>query len=168
MAISTKLRAERRSVARFDCHANKSLFSKQFFFLSRYFLKRVVDWKPKKYYMLELKSFTFMFSCKRNFSWHVVLLNCFEFPSRSSLNPPVHCKPGMHNIRPAGQMRPAEAFYLARKVQNFVHLTCLLEKTPLNGLKNIDFLPLDMANNFFLARLRFDLGTSAVNLRPVI
>ncbi len=37
-------------------------------------------------------------------------------------------RPGMHNIRPAGQMWPAEAFNLARKVLNFNYLACSFPK----------------------------------------
>jgi hypothetical protein len=33
-------------------------------------------------------------------------------------------KAGMHIIRPAGQMWPAEAFNLTREAQNFVYLAC--------------------------------------------
>ena len=48
---------------------------------------------------------------------------------------------GVHNIRPAGQMWPAKAFYLARKAQNFIYSDYLLEKKPQNGYKNIDSGP---------------------------
>jgi hypothetical protein len=34
----------------------------------------------------------------------------------------------VHNIRPAGQMWPAEAFYLARKDHNLAYLACLFHK----------------------------------------
>jgi hypothetical protein len=39
----------------------------------------------------------------------------------------------MHNIRPAGQMLPAEAFNLARNTTNFVYLACFFD---MNVLKH--------------------------------
>jgi len=51
-------------------------------------------------------------------------------------------KPGMHNIRPAGQMWPAEAFNLARELPNFVYFASFFGKQhPLNLLKHINFGP---------------------------
>ena len=66
----------------------------------------------------------------------------------------------MHNIRPPGQMWPAEAFYLARKVQNFIRSACLLDKNTLwIGIK-YRFWPLyPICPPIFLARLRFVLWT---------
>ncbi len=45
--------------------------------------------------------------------------------------------PGMHKIRPAGQMWPAEAFYLAHKVLKFDYLACLFPKNILYKCKNM-------------------------------
>ena len=45
---------------------------------------------------------------------------------------------------PKGQTCPAEAFYLARKDQNFIHSACLLEKTPFEWVQKYRILPLDM------------------------
>ena len=55
---------------------------------------------------------------------------------------------GIHNIRPAGQMWPGEAFNLARKAWNFMHSSCLFDK----WVKNISILALWYARNLFLAR----------------
>ncbi len=43
---------------------------------------------------------------------------------------------GMHNIWPAGQMWPAEAFNLAREAQNFVYLACFFHEKILYMYKN--------------------------------
>ena len=51
----------------------------------------------------------------------------------------------MHNIR------PAEAFDLARKAQNVLHLPCLLKKTPIEWVKKYTFWPFD-ETKIFLAR----------------
>ncbi len=56
-------------------------------------------------------------------------------------------KAGMHNIRPAGQMWPAKAFYLARNPQN---LACFFHKTSFMGKIHVHFCPWE----FFLARLQ--------------
>ncbi len=37
-------------------------------------------------------------------------------------------RPDMHNIRPAGQMWPAEAFYLARKAQDFAFVAFIFPR----------------------------------------
>ena len=60
--------------------------------------------------------------------------------------------PGVHNIRPAGQMWPAEAFHLDRKARNFLYLPFLLKKTPFEWVKTYTFWPLDEAKKKFLAR----------------
>ena len=70
----------------------------------------------------------------------------------------------MHKIRSAGPMWPAEAFYLARKVQNFFHSAGFLEKTPSEWVKVFQFWPLDLAKNKNLACLRFELCTPDLTL----
>jgi hypothetical protein len=40
----------------------------------------------------------------------------------------VHLKPGMHNIRPAGQIWPAKASNQAREAQNLVYSACFFHK----------------------------------------
>ncbi len=51
-------------------------------------------------------------------------------------------KPGMHNIRSAGQMWPAKAFHLARKANNFAYLACLFPKKQLlKVLKHVIYDP---------------------------
>ena len=67
----------------------------------------------------------------------------------------------MHNIRPTGQMWPAEAFNLARRVKKFIHLACLLEKTPSKWVRTNQFRPLVIPPRppppqFFLAHLSFE------------
>ena len=52
-------------------------------------------------------------------------------------------RPGVHNIR------PAEAFYLARKAQNFTFQLVCLKKHPLNGYKNINSGPWICSQIFF-------------------
>ncbi len=48
----------------------------------------------------------------------------------------MHClKAGMHNIR------PAEAFCLARKAHNFAYLACLFNKTSFEKAKHVSFGP---------------------------
>ena len=59
-------------------------------------------------------------------------------------------------------MCPAEAFYLARKAQNFIHSACLLEKHPLGS--NVSILALGHAD---LARLRSELCTPALKQRKM-
>ena len=58
---------------------------------------------------------------------------------------------GMHNIRPRGQMWPAEAFNLARETPNFVYFVSLI-KTPIECVKTYQLWPFDMEKNPFLAR----------------
>ena len=64
----------------------------------------------------------------------------------------VSFKSGMHNIRPAGQKWPAEAFNLARLVQNVVLLVYFLDKCALWIGKNVAFWPLSTGKNGFLDR----------------
>jgi len=55
-------------------------------------------------------------------------------------------KAGMNNIRPAGQMWPAEAFNLARKTPNFVYFASFFwKKTPFECVKTYHLWPLDMS-----------------------
>ena len=56
--------------------------------------------------------------------------------------------PGLHKIRPAGQMWPAEAFNLARLAPNFVLLDCFLNKCTLWIGIIISIWPLGKANIF--------------------
>jgi hypothetical protein len=42
-----------------------------------------------------------------------------------------------HNIRPAGQIQPTEAFNLSRGAQNFVCLACFFHKNILGVCKNL-------------------------------
>ena len=65
---------------------------------------------------------------------------------------------GMHKIRPAGQMCPAEAFYLARKAQHFIHKAFFLEKTPSILVKTYRFWPFDKLKKIW-TRLSFELYT---------
>jgi len=51
----------------------------------------------------------------------------------------------MHNIRPAGQKWPAEAFNLVRSAKKRVLLACVLDKSTLEMGKNISLWPLGMA-----------------------
>jgi len=52
----------------------------------------------------------------------------------------VYLNTGMHNIWPAGQMWPAEAFNLARETPNFLHFASFFgKKHPLSVLKHINF-----------------------------
>jgi len=51
----------------------------------------------------------------------------------------------MHKILPKGQMWPAEAFYLARKAQNFLILLVSLIKILFEGVVTFTFWPLDMS-----------------------
>ena len=55
----------------------------------------------------------------------------------------------MHNIRPAGQMWPADAFNLARQALKFVFLAYFLDNYTLRVGKNISFWPLSTAKIFF-------------------
>jgi len=57
----------------------------------------------------------------------------------------------MHNIRPAGQMWPVEAFNLARETPKFVYFASFLEKTPFECVKTYHLWPLDMSKKI-LAR----------------
>ena len=50
---------------------------------------------------------------------------------------PHHYKPGMHNIRPTGQLWPAEAFNLARTAK--FSPVCVIE-TQLEGVKPYHFM----------------------------
>jgi hypothetical protein len=66
---------------------------------------------------------------------------------------------GMHNIRPAGQMWPAEAFYLARKEHICAYLACLFPiKTQFKNVKTFKFCPLNKTTKFWPA-VRFELCT---------
>ena len=69
----------------------------------------------------------------------------------------------MHNIWPVGQMWPAEAFYLARKAQNFILKACLLEKTPSVLVKTYRFWPFYKLKKILGPRLRFELCTPALD-----
>ena len=61
--------------------------------------------------------------------FHIVIIKKSQFNGLEKYK--IVCfRADVHNIRPAGQMWPAEAFYLARKAKNFIHSACLLEKTP--------------------------------------
>ena len=66
-------------------------------------------------------------------------------------------RPGMHNIWPAVQMLPEEAFYLACKAHNFIHTACLLKKTSTEWVKPYQFLPSDNRQKFLCEAIRFEL-----------
>ena len=70
------------------------------------------------------------------------------------------CKAGMHNIRPAGQMCPAEAFNLARETPNFAFF--FDKKHSLNVLKHNNFGPW-MCQKKIWAPIRFELFTPGLN-----
>jgi hypothetical protein len=55
----------------------------------------------------------------------------------------------MHNLRPVGQMWPAEAFNSARKAQNFHKI---FHENTLCMRKNIELLNLKKTLKFFVAR----------------
>ncbi len=55
-------------------------------------------------------------------------------------------KAGVHNIRPAGQMWPAEAFYMAHKAHNLAYLAWLFHKNILSKNKNMYILALEHDN----------------------
>jgi len=61
-------------------------------------------------------------------------------------------KAGMHNIRPAGQMWPAEPCDLARKALNFVYFACFFDKNTLWMDANLANLALPVGKNKILAR----------------
>ncbi len=65
----------------------------------------------------------------------------------------------MHNIRPAGQMWPAEAFNLARETPIWFILLLPLIKTPFECVKTYQLWPLDMSKKFFWPAMRFELCT---------
>ncbi len=66
------------------------------------------------------------------------------FRVQCSLSTPSRCgRSGMHNIR------PAEAFNLARETPNFVYFASFLEKTPFECVKTYHLWPLDVSKNFF-------------------
>jgi hypothetical protein len=58
--------------------------------------------------------------------------------------------PDMHNIRPAGQMWPAEAFNLAREAPNFVYFACFFDKNTLWMCYNLWILALGYVKKIFL------------------
>jgi len=68
----------------------------------------------------------------------------------------------MHNIRPAGQMWPAEAFNLARKTPKFVYFSPFFGKTPFECVKTYHLWPLDMSKKNFGPAMRFELCTPAL------
>ncbi len=76
----------------------------------------------------------------------------------------------MHNIRPAGQMWPAEAFYLARKAHHFAFV---FPKNNHQKCKTCKFWPLNMTTKNFWPIMRFELCTPDLtqgfldNLAPV-
>ncbi len=49
----------------------------------------------------------------------------------------LNSKPYMHNIRPAGQLWPAEAFNLACKTPSCLNVACLFDKNTLCMCENI-------------------------------
>ena len=58
-------------------------------------------------------------------------------------------KAGLQNInKTCSPLRsgiwPTEAFYLARKPQNFIHWACLCEKTPSEWVQTYGFWPLNL------------------------
>ncbi len=70
-------------------------------------------------------------------------LNCYE------LCISVGFSTGMHNIRPAGQMWPAETFDLAREALIFVYLACFFMKTPFLSVKTCKIWPLNTSKKIF-------------------
>ena len=72
----------------------------------------------------------------------------------------------MHNIRPAGQLWPAEAFNLALTAKIlFFSLVCFIE-TQLEGVKPYHFWPLNIAKRNFWPAMRFELCTHALAPKP--
>ncbi len=65
----------------------------------------------------------------------------------------------MHNIRPAGQMWPAEAFNLALKHKILFSLHVSLIKTPFECVKTYQFWPSDASKKIILPDMRFELCT---------
>ncbi len=64
----------------------------------------------------------------------------------------------MHNIRPAGQMWPVEAFNLAHKPPNFVYFASFFGKTHFTCVKTYHIWPLYMSKENWPA-VRFELCT---------
>jgi len=67
-----------------------------------------------------------------------------EYERRTNFLSLCSSKAGIHNIHPAGQIWPADAFNVAHSALILVLLPCFIKATPFEAVKTYNFLPLNV------------------------